>query len=240
MLRRAFVLGVLAAFVLSASAHASYLEVGGQRAQVLRPPVPNGHLVLYIHGASGSADAISEGPVVPLTHALLARGYTVAASDAHGPQNWGNPASVADYVHLAHRLHFKRINILAQSMGGLDGVQLIDRLHPEAFAGIFPVCNIDSLGPSLAPNWRELIEGAWGGWAPARMSPVKASDVAGLPVMLWASLEDKMVPKAQNADVCAAWMRNRGAKVTELTTEGEHGDPSNFQPRQLAQFFAAA
>jgi predicted peptidase len=60
-------------------------------------------------------------------------------------RTWGSPASVADYVRLAHRLGYPRIYILAESMGGLDAVQLIDRLHPEAWAGIYPVC--DAEGP---------------------------------------------------------------------------------------------
>ena len=226
---------LLAVFAIPPVAQASdfYATVGGQRSLVITPARPTDRLALYVHSAGGSADAITEWPVDRLTETLLRSGFAVAASDAHGPTNWGNPASVADYVHLVHRLPYERIYVIAQSMGGLDAVQLIDRIHPEAWAALFPVCNVDSLGPEFS----EEIAAAWNGWPPPSLSPVKAEDVDGLRVLIWASPEDQLVPKAQNADVCARWMRHRGARVRVVATEGEHADPSNFRPDWLARFF---
>ncbi len=212
--------------------------VDHQRALLLRPEAPNGRLVLYIHGASGSAEAINEPPVLSLTKELLRDGFSVAASDAHGPQNWGDPASVADYVRLDRRLGFKHVLILAQSMGGLDGLQLVDRLHPEAWAGIYPVCNARSSYKSA--ELRPFVEEAWPGPPPKVLSPVEPKDVASLPVLIWASPEDKVVSFKENSELCAHRLRSRGADVKLVRTEGDHGDPSNFHPRWLAKFFERA
>lgn len=224
---------VLAGLVGAPSAQARYLEVGGQRAQVLHPVSSNGGLVLYVHGAGQNAECLQGVPIAKhLVAPLVAAGFTVATSDAHGVETWGSAASVEDYVHLVHRLHPRRVYIVAQSMGGLDGVQLIDRLHPDAWAGIYPVDNMASIRP-----YRQFIAKIWGSSPPKSLSPAKADDVAGMPVMIWASPEDKVVPKVKNADVLATWMRSEGAKVTEFSTEGEHGDVSNFQPRRLIRLF---
>lgn len=215
-----------------------HLTVGGQEALVIEPARPNGRLVMYIHGAGGTAQAITEDPVRPLTRKLLTNGYAVAASDAHGPQNWGNAASVQDYVRLAHRLHYSHILILAQSMGGLDGLQLIDRLQPEAWAGIYPVCNARSA--YNRPELRPFVLEGWHGPPPEYLSPVKPRNVSGLRVLIWASPEDRVVPFNQNARTCARIMRRRGARVRLVRTHGDHGDPSNFHPEWLNRFFGAA
>jgi pimeloyl-ACP methyl ester carboxylesterase len=240
-----YFLGSLVAVLLAllAAAPGHTLTVGGQRAIVERPAHPNGTLVLYVHGAGGDATAITNPSYSPPLHrlvgTLLRHGYTVASDDAHGPENWGNPASVRDYVRLVHRLGFRHVVILAESMGGLDGVQLIDHIHPDAFAALFPVCNLRSLeeNPLLAPESSAIYRAAWNGQPPpASLSPVKARDVTGLRVILWASPEDRIVPKRENADVCAAEFRRGGANVTEIATAGEHGDASNFQPHRLLRF----
>lgn len=212
------------------------LTVGGQRAIVLTPPEPTRKLVLYVHGAGGTADAIREAPVTPLTAALVHAGFAVAASDAHGMENWGNAASVTDYVRLAHHLGYPDLYVLAQSAGGLDAVQLIDWLHPRAWVGIYPVCNAESVY-RLGKFSGNIEEGLGAGPPPARLSPARARDARGLPVLMWASPEDKMVPKRENADECARWMRKEGAHVRVIATRGEHGDPSNFHPRRLSDFF---
>ncbi len=235
------VLSPIGSTALVRSAQGAYFTLGGQRDQVIRPSVPNGDLVLYVHGAGGSAASLEEAPqATKILQPLLAAGFTVASSDADGPQTWGNPASVAAYVALAHHLRHARIGIVAQSMGGLDGVQLIDLLHPFAWAGIYPVDNLASIGPSISPLYWQIFETAWEGQPPKSVSPAKAEDVTDLPVLLWASPEDTIVPKVENADVMAHWMRRGGAHVTEVTTEGDHGDPSNFQPARLVRFFLKA
>lgn len=258
-LRRGILLGLLAAllFGCGASGHSGgetgsanaatrpelvpsgYSSVGGTPVLVLRPAKPTNRLVLYVHGSGSQADVLEEEQVKPLVDAFLAKGFAVAASNGSGEYNWGSPASVRDSVSLARALGYKHVYVLAQSMGGIGGVELIDRLHPVAWAGIFPVCDARSI-------WRlgeeaPEIEAVWGsGPPPKRISPVRARDVKGLPVLMFASPEDTNVPKSENTDRCAAWMRKGGAQVTVVETTGEHGDPSNFQPARLASFFARA
>lgn len=213
-------------------------SIDGQRALFVRPDHPNGGLVIYIHGASGSATAINEFPVLWLTASLLRHGFAVAASDAHGPQNWGNPASVEDYVRLNRRLDYRHVLILAQSMGGLDGMQLIDRIHPEGWAGIYPVCNAQSSYDSF--ELRPFVEEAWPGPPPHSLSPVKPRHLDGLKVLIWASPEDQVVSFEEDSERCTRYMRKHGADVRLVRTEGDHGDPSNFRPAWLTRFFESA
>jgi pimeloyl-ACP methyl ester carboxylesterase len=226
----------------SATAGPRFVEkvfsIDGQRA-ILRLPHGGGRgrLVLYVHGASGSAEAIDEAPVEALTEALLADGFAVAGDDAGGPQTWGDPESVAAYVRLADRLRFKQVVVLAQSMGGLAGVRLIDKLRPSAWVGIYPVCDARAAyeNPELTP----FVEEAWHGPPPAYLSPVRARHVRGLPVVIWASPQDTVVPFDENARVCAEEMRRGGASVRLIRTRGDHGDRSNFRPRELVGFLDA-
>jgi pimeloyl-ACP methyl ester carboxylesterase len=176
--------------------------------------------------------------VLALTESLLAHGFAVAASNAHGPQNWGDPPSVSDYVRLDRQLGYKHVLILAQSMGGLDGLQLVDRLRPEAWAGIYPVCNAQSSYDSTELN--PFVEEAWPGPPPKYLSPVIPRDLKGLPVLIWASPEDKVVSFKENSERCSRIMRERGADIRLIRTEGDHGDPSNFHPARLTSFFESA
>jgi hypothetical protein len=231
--------GAASAAAPPAAVPSGYSSVNGTPVLVLRPDRPTDRLVLYLHGSGEQASTLEEKQLKPLVDAFLAKGFAVAASNGGDEYNWGSPASVQDSVRLVQGLGYKHVYILAQSMGGVGGVELIDRLHPVAWAGIFPVCDARSI-------WRlgeeaPEIEAVWGpGPPPKKISPVRAKDVGGLPVMMFASPEDTDVPKSENADRCAAWMRKGGARVTMVETSGEHGDPSNFQPGRLSAFFARA
>jgi hypothetical protein len=216
-----------------------FFSVNGTPVLALRPSKPTDRLVLYLHGSGEQAGALLEPQVKPLTDAFLAHGFAVAASNGGSEYNWGNAESVEDSAKLAEYLGYKRIYILAQSMGGIGGIELIDQLHPVAWAGIFPVCNARSIW-NLGEEAGE-IESAWGpGPPPKSISPAKAKDVKGMPALMFASPEDTNVPIGQNADVCAKWMNEGGAHAKVVETVGEHGDPSNFQPERLANFFARA
>jgi hypothetical protein len=217
-----------------------YSSVDGTPVLVLRPDKPTDRLVLYLHGSGEQASVLEEEQLKPTVDAFLRKGFAVAASNGGDEYNWGVPSSVRDSAALARRLGYKHVYILAQSMGGVAGIKLIDLLHPVAWAGIFPVCNARSVWRASAED-AAAIERAWGpGPPPKDISPVKAKDVGNLPVIMFSSPEDTNVPKSENADVCAAWMTKGGAKVTVVSTEGEHGDPSNFQPGRLSSFFARA
>jgi predicted peptidase len=245
-MRRALVIVTLVAALIGAFAASSesavpngYSSVGGTSVLVFRPRTPTNRLVLYLHGSYEEASALLNEEVTPLVAEFVRNGFAVVASTGGDDNNYGNPVSVADSVELARQTGYKNIYILAQSMGGIGGIELIDKLHPVAWAGIFPVCNLRNLW--ARHNGTKEIEEAWGpGPPPKRVSPAKAKDVSGLPVLMFASPEDTEVPIEQNARTCARWMTRGGARVKIVETEGEHGDPSNFQPRRLTQFFLRA
>ena len=206
-----------------------HMRIAGQRAVVLRPPEPNGRLVLYVHGVTERADDILEdGLKAPLIDALLDRGDTIASSDAHG-DNWGNRASVADYRRLAKRVRHRELAILAQSAGGLGAVQLLRWLDPATLTLIYPVCNLRSI--RRLGRFTAQIDAS--GAPVSDLSPVRPPAVGGLPVTITASPADTIVPKRSNADVCARLFRRHGAHVTRIRTHGDHGHPSNFRIRRL-------
>lgn len=206
--------------------------------RVLRPSHPTNRVVIFFHGAGGLAKNLDEkhNPMVPpAVRILLRRGFAVAASDAEGRQNWGDPASVADDLHLIDRLGYERVFFYALSMGGLDAMQLISKVHPEAVAAVAPVCNVSSLGPALTTDIGEI----WGESRPSYLSPVVPRAYAGLPVKIWASPEDTWVPAEQNGDVCAAELRGEGAEVTQTATTGQHTNTHMVRPSAVANFFSA-
>lgn len=213
--------------LLAACSHTSPSTV------TLRPKDPNGILVVYVHGAGGDASDVRDGPVKALVGPLLNAGYTVTAATAGG-DNWGSAASLTTYQQTAERLGFHRTVILAQSMGGLDGLRLVDRLGAVAFAGLFPVCNLASM--SSGPFGSRVKKAV--GQPPAGLT--LPSHLRGLPMIFWASPGDTVVPKAQNTDACAAAARRGGASVTVVQTTGDHADPSNYQPGRLLAFLQRA
>lgn len=227
--------------ITQAGGVAETLEVDGERAIVVAPrgkAFPK-RVVLYVHGASQNAEAITKpgGVGRGVVPALVKAGYAVAASDARG-NNWGSTRSLRDHRALRAELRrrgARQVFVLAASMGGLDGLRLTD--GAEAFAGIFPVCDLSSMarGPL-----RASIAKVWGGAVPARLSPVRVVRGRRLPMLFWASPGDTLVPKRPNTDRCAADARAAGARVEVIETVGDHGDASNFDPERLVRFFDEA
>ncbi|HVW17582.1 MAG TPA: hypothetical protein VHB30_04990, partial [Solirubrobacteraceae bacterium] len=221
------------------------LVLGGQRALAILPRArQNGAAVLYVHGyGEDQAAAITALDKRDVVAALLRAGYVVAGSDAHGRASWGNRASVEDYLALVRWLHrrgLRRIVVLAQSMGGLAGLRIVDDVRPAAWIGIFPVCDLRALYE--LGEYAASIRAAFGGSFPheSHLSPVVPARLAGLPMLFFASPADTEVPKATNTDACAAAYRARGARVTVVPTAGRHGDPSSFQPDRVLAFLGAA
>jgi hypothetical protein len=214
---------------------------------------PTNRVVIYVHGAGETAStALSDPLKAGIYRALLTHGFSIATDTAEG-ENWGNIFSIRDYLALARTLRRRgltRVYILAQSMGGLDAIGLLPYLHPVAWAGIYPACNLRSMynrptavinGATTPLIFPQEIREAYGAdltHALDSESPLTVpSDVRGIRMMFWASPQDTVVPMSENTDLCAAQARRRGARVTVVTTTGNHGDPSNFQPAQLLSAF---
>lgn len=216
-------------------------RIGGQRAVVVTPRAATRKVVVVAHGYGHDAWTML-ADIPRLAGTLLAHGYTVVTSDAHRDA-WGNPASRRDYVALARAMRRRgldRVYVLARSMGGLATLRAMRRIHPVAWAGIYPACNLASLWRFRARIARAYRLPWWRVIGLGRMSPIRPRGVAGMSMIFWASPHDTIVPKALNTDLCAAAARRHGAHVTVVTTRGDHGDPSNLHPRRLAAFFDAA
>ena len=223
-------------------------EVRGQAAALITPGQRTSKVVVYMHGAgerieSAFRDVVKDGTF----KTLLDAGYALAATDAHG-DNWGNPASVQDQLALIAELRERGlpdVYVLALSMGGLDGFQVLGRTPVKAWAGIFPACHLASVWD--LGLYRGQIRAAYGLSASASprsalrgRSPVSIDPPAGLPMRFWASPGDRVIPTRPNTAACAAIARRRGASVEVTATRGDHGHISNYDPAGVLALFQSA
>ena len=223
-------------------------EVRGQAAALITPKQRTSKVVVYMHGAgerieSAFRDVAKDGTF----KTLLDAGYALAATDAHG-DNWGNPASVRDQLALVAELRERGlpdVYVLALSMGGLDGFQVLGRVPVKAWAGIFPACDLASVWD--LGLYRGQIRAAYGLSARASprsalrgRSPVSIDPPEGLPMRFWASPADRVIPTRPNTAACAAIARRRGARVEVTTTRGDHGHISNYDPAGVLALFESA
>lgn len=232
----------------SAEADIERFEVRGQAAALITPEPRTERVVVYMHGAGERIETAFRDVAKNDTFmTLLKAGYALAATDAHG-DNWGNPASVQDQLALIAKLRdqgLREVYVLALSMGGLDGMQVLGRVEVKAWAGIFPACQLASVWDRGL--YRGQIRAAYGlsshespRSALRGRSPVTIDPPAGLPMRFWASPGDRVIPKRANTDACAAIARRRGARVEVTTTRGDHGDPSNYDAAGVLGLFESA
>ncbi len=223
------------------------LTVRGQAAVLVAPKRPTAKVVVYTHGAGENVENMFRDPrKEPIFAALLDAGYALAATDAHA-DNWGSLASERDQVALVGELRGRGLSdvyVLALSMGGLNGLQLLDDVPVRAWAGIFPACDLASV--YALGLYRGQIRAAYDrtgrrlGDAIARRSPVDFDPPDGLPMRFWASPGDRVIPTRENTGACAEIARRRGARVEVTTTRGDHGDASNYDAAGVLRLFASA
>lgn len=203
------------------------------------PAHPNGALAVFVHGSGqGRETILRDRRDFVVARALVDHGYLLLAADAGG-RAWGDAASVSDYERLitatvrAHDVH--DVFLMAESMGGLATMQLAARMPGvRAVTAWYPVCDLRTM--EHKPHFAAAIAKAWATGDRRIVSPVAVPPV---PLTIWASPQDTVVPAAGNAAVCAARAREAGAPVTYVRTTGDHGDPSNFRPTQVLSFFDA-
>lgn len=205
-------------------------------------------VVIYMHGSGENAESIFRDPAKQeIFRTLLRAGYALAADDAHG-DNWGNPASERDALNLVAavlRRGFRDVYVIALSMGGFNGFQLLGAVPIKAWAGIFPACDLASVyAVGLYPGQIRSAYGVRsGGSARAALrdrSPVAVDPPPGLPMRFWASPDDRVIPKRANTDACAALARRAGADVEVTATRGDHGDASNYDAAGILRLFDSA
>ena len=230
-----------------ADAKIERLTVRGQPAVLLVPTEKTPKVVVYTHGSGERVDNIFRDPKKePVFNTLLNAGYAVATTDAHG-DNWGSAAGERDQLALVRALRRRGLDevyVLALSMGGFNGLALLDDVPVKAWAGIFPACDLRSVYDlGLYPGQIRTAYDRTGprlGDAMARRSPVGFDPPDGLPMRFWASPDDRVIPKRENTDRCAALARERGARVEVTTTTGDHGDPSNYDAGAVLRLFESA
>lgn len=222
------------------------LQVGGQPAVAVVPntDAPRG-LVLYLHGFGGDAASLEDGEEqVRIVDRLVADGYVVAASDAH-LDAFGNAASQQDHVDLAaeltRRYETSRTFLLAESMGGVAGTQILasDRIpHLLGMAAVSPLIDLDV---ARGTEQESSLRRAYGGSLPtgvANPAAQPASAFAGTHLRFYLAAEDELVVSADNADPLVARLRNV-ADVSVVACSGGHVDSSCFQAEDVAGWFGA-
>lgn len=213
-----------------------------------RKPSP---LVLYCHGSGESETAGSTGSYLrAVQNTLTAAGFIFAASAQHG-SNWGNDAALADVVNLYKYVRGRfplngQVVIMGASMGAMSAMLTVAGRAIPLSAGVFmmPAMNLRAMYD--AGTYKGTISTAYGiasdgsdyaaktaGHDPALMP---GSAFRGLPVRFYASPGDTVVAKTLNADVLAAKIAPYAAEATVITTTGDHGDGSNYQPDDVLTF----
>jgi pimeloyl-ACP methyl ester carboxylesterase len=203
---------------------------------VIVPKRSNGGLVVFLHGWGQTRwTLLSRREESGVAHAVSDAGFTILSADADG-KAWGDPASLLTYQRLIARTQqrygLRDVFLMGESMGGLATMQL-GRMLPDVRASTawFPVCDLRTMHEA---RFQATIASAWRGRSRSAVSPVT---VGATPLLVWASAADTVVDAATNAAVCAAEAKAAGAPVTYFHTTGEHGDPSNYQPIAVVQFF---
>jgi hypothetical protein len=222
--------------------------VDEQPAVLITPEPRTAKVVVYTHGSGETVENSFRDPAKQeIFRTLLRAGYALAADDARG-NNWGSPASRRDSLALVaavRRRGFREVYVLALSMGGFNGLQLLDAVPIKAWAGIFPACDLSSVyAVGIYPGQIRRAYGVpRGGSVRAALrdrSPIAVRPPAGLPMRFWASPEDRVIPKRANTDACAALARRAGADVEVTTTSGDHGDASNYDAAGILRLFESA
>lgn len=229
---------------VASSRTSTVVRAGGQPARIVTPAVPNGRLVIYVHSYGETQDAIvGRTAKAPLVTALVAAGYTVAASGSGG-NAWGNPTALrsqrALYDAVPAASKSGGVYLWGQSMGGSASLLAVDVLPDvRAWVGIYPACNVGAV--RRAGRFAESIDAAYPDRTLlASRSPALPRHLAGLPMLFWASPDDTVVATADNTTLCARDAKAAGADVRVITTVGDHGDASNFDAAELLAFFDGA
>lgn len=244
---------------LATSSMKIYMDVDGVHTVAEIPatysPSTPSRVAVYVHGMNGLADKIWNNEYMkPVTTALVNAGYIVIASDFKQQNNWGNTQSSIDMKNLLDA-YKKRFNLeekpymIMQSMGGMATLNAIaqGKVNPKAVVGLFPACNLAVSYPFY--QYTDAINASYGitvdnpySIAAKGHDPIHDIDPAiyqSIPFKIWASSDDHYVPKIDNTDAFRDRINGIGGNVTVVSSTGDHGDPSNYQPTDIVNFFNA-
>ncbi len=226
------------------------------------------HCLLTVAGESEKAETqpleTAGGFAAPTYKALLEAGFAVASSRMH-QNTFGNTQALTDlgalYEYIRDHYPLAPIVLLGYSAGGTAAAMaMVQRKIPVA-ATVFVSAALNLLWLSEhhgEANQKEVVEAfrtAYGvnesfsnfaaevtnkGLDPQAHEAV---DYRGVPVMLLASPEDLLVPKAEEADKLAAKLEANGGSqrlLKRFTTSGEHGTSGNWSSAEIKKFIEEA
>lgn len=215
-------------------------------------PLKKNKYVIVFHGAGGAIVDFWNNPLhKSMIDSFVNAGYIVIGSDYSNILNWGNPDSVKQTQDLIsyYRQVFKLEDqpyVYMSSMGGATALNAMAHgvIKPKAVIGEFPVMNLSNM---YMTNFKSQIDTAYGiGSANSYSSATKGYDpvndnegsvFATIPFKIWSSYSDTVVVRTQNADMFAQKVNTAGGNVQIVTSTGDHGDASNFDPQTATDFF---
>jgi pimeloyl-ACP methyl ester carboxylesterase len=223
-------------------------EVAGDDALLVVPDDEVRGVVVYHHGADERVEQVGlERGADTLVGGLARAGWAVAATDAGG-DNWGDDASLAAntalWEEVARRLDDPELVVLlGHSMGGLSSLRcVLEACVPDidGWIGIYPVVDqrtmVDaSVAGELVP---EILE-RFGGRPPSSKVPLEQAEALAaldLPMIVWASPDDTVVPMDTNAVELERRITDAGGSIERREAEGEHLDPSHIDVPALVAF----
>lgn len=210
--------------------------------------------IIYNHGFGQTISSITANPPQSaFVLSLATAGFVVIASEYRNLTCWGNRDCADDIANLQMLWH-SQLNlwpqpfVIGESMGGIVTWNAISHgaLKPLAAVGIYPVCNLADM--YTKDVFRPTIQTAYGFTSPSGyLSATRGFDpildppstFVDIPIQIWASRSDRIVVRSRNEDPFAKAINAAGGSVTIHTSQGDHGDPSNFDAHAVIAFFYA-
>lgn len=229
--------------------------VGSDAVKVLLPDTYAGYSVVYHHGVGEDASSLTSDTLkAGVLAQMLADGYMVSSTDGGG-QNWGNQAGLDSYLaldaYLASNHAPTKTVVFSQSMGGCTGLLTVasNKITTlKGWFGIYPVCSLANMFGSNAGTFASAIRTAFGIASDGSDYSTKTSGhdallksagaFAGIAMRFYASPDDTVVAKTANTDAFHSLVSGVTPESAVIVCSGDHGDPSHFQPSDLAAFLA--
>ena len=207
--------------------------------------------VIYFHGYNETDASILTGNYSGAEQALLSAGYVVIAMNNTVQNCYGNAQCVQDVKALIEAAKealslTDRPFVMADSMGGFTMLNAIARgaVSPIAAVGWCINTNLGwdyTSGGARVPITADydISEATPYAEATQGADPMLGGGAifAQVPLALWSSYADTVVLREQNTDPFASMVRAAGGSVVVHTSQGNHMDPSNFDPAAIIAFF---
>lgn len=212
-------------------------------------------VVIYCSGAGEDQQALlTDSLKTACRNALIDAGYILVAIAA-GSQNWGNDTAIEAYADLDRwvRTNYNVANVVlwGQSMGGLSALGAAAQNKVRGVVGLlltYPVCSLADLysrgtytgnintAYSITGIGLSTYANMTYGSDPLAMNPIA---FRGVPVRVYASNGDTVVPKSTNADALETLIASSSRSFTMVACSGNHGDASHFVASEYVAFVAA-